>query len=592
MSNRASPRAVPVQAVCFGTCAGWLHGGRAATVVVIAGSVGFEMLTTQRFLRLAADVLAARGLAVLRFDWTGSGDSLGDTLDLDSCRDDLDAAIATARAMTGADRVVLVGLRFGALLAAARAAAGDIAELVLLAPPGSGRQFARELTGLGRIIDAALPPPPTPVAVTDGVRAAGFAYSQAFLDALKVVVPPDLSHRVADLRALVLRPTSAAGAAPDFGLAGAVVERRAFAGYERMMVDPTAGEVAVAAIETVADWLAPAGGVDEPALPARALTRPTLIAQPFREERVLFGPGGRLAGVWCQPSLGPGRGAVVFTNAGGIPHVGWARMTVDHARRLAAAGAASLRFDFAEIGDSAEAADGPRLGLYEDGPRRDLAAALDWLAARGYGEATVVGTCSGAHHAFQLARSDRRITGLVLVNILCFVWGKSYALQLSAWRHARVASADLAAASTRSLLARLTAPVLDRLRPIAKAAIAQGLALPRRLAALRHGLARLAGGPALNPVERAVRALAARGAWVALVSAAGDDSLVEIARHLGPAAARVGDLAAVTLDIIPAADHTLTPPHARDQLGDLLVARLGDTDPDGAWPLPPRQALP
>lgn len=577
MTSRALPRAVPVQPVSFGTCAGWLHGGRAATAVVLAGSLGLEMLTTQRFIRMAADALAARGLAVLRFDWTGSGDSLGDTPDIAACRDDLDTAIATARALTGAHRIVLMGLRFGALIAAARAVTDDIDDLVLMAPPGSGRQFARELTGLSRLIDAALPPPAgQAIAPEDGVVAAGFVYPASFLDALKGVTGPDLSGRRESLRVLVLRPSGAAGADLDFGLPATAVTRLGFDGYERMMVDPTAGEVAVAAIETVAEWLAPGGAPDEPALPARAATRQALVTPGFREERVLFGPGGRLAGVWCQPALGPGRHAVIFTNAGGIPHAGWARMTVDHARRLAAAGVASFRIDFAEIGDSTEAADGPRQGLYEDGPRRDLAAALDWISGHGYGAATVVGVCSGAHHAFQLARTDRRVAGLVLVNILCFVWGQSYALQLSAWRHARVAGADLAAASRRSLMARLGAPLLDRLRPIAKAALALSVALPRRIAALRQRAIRLAGGAAFGPVERAVRDMAARGAWIALISAAGDDSLVEIARHLGPAAARVSDLAAVTFELIPAADHTLTPAHARAQLGDLLVARLGD----------------
>ncbi|MBP0652321.1 hypothetical protein J8J40_35200, partial [Mycobacterium tuberculosis] len=76
----------------------------------------------------------------------------------------------------------------------------------------------------------------------------------------------------------------------------------------------------------------------------------------------------------------------------GIPHIGWARMTVDHARQLAAAGVASLRFDFAELGDSSEAADGPRQSLYEAGPRTDLASAVDWVAAHGFDGIVLAGT--------------------------------------------------------------------------------------------------------------------------------------------------------------------------------------------------------
>ncbi|MBR7551848.1 hypothetical protein KC220_25235, partial [Mycobacterium tuberculosis] len=77
----------------------------------------------------------------------------------------------------------------------------------------------------------------------------------------------------------------------------------------------------------------------------------------------------------------------------------------------------------------------------------DLASAVDWVAAHGFDGIVLAGTCSGAHHAFHVAVADRRIGGLVLVNILCFVWGRSYAVGLSAWKHARIARADVAAAS-------------------------------------------------------------------------------------------------------------------------------------------------
>ncbi|MBP0649917.1 hypothetical protein J8J40_23005, partial [Mycobacterium tuberculosis] len=76
-SRSPSPRPVPMLPVAFHGCVGWLHGGRADTAVVIAGSLGFELLTAHRFLRLLADRLAAGGVAALRFDWVASGDSLG-----------------------------------------------------------------------------------------------------------------------------------------------------------------------------------------------------------------------------------------------------------------------------------------------------------------------------------------------------------------------------------------------------------------------------------------------------------------------------------------------------------------------------------
>jgi pimeloyl-ACP methyl ester carboxylesterase len=567
-----TPRPDPFapEPIAFAGATGWLHGGRGPTVVVVAGSLGFERLTAHRFLRMLAERLAAAGIAVLRFDWRGTGDALGVETDLTlaACRDDLAAAVAAARAATGADRVVVVGLRFGAFLAAEAAAAGDLDGLVLLAPPASGRGFGRELAAMGRLIDAALPAPPAGSVSPDApgtVTAAGFRYAPGFVASLRDLVWPDLGGVAGGgpRRVLVVAPPTALETAPRLGL-GDAVEIAPFTGYERMMCDPTAGEVAVEVLDRLVAWFGP--GHDDPPLPPRvAAVTPEVAAAGFREERFRFGPGGRLAGVWCRPD-GPSHAAVIFANSGGIPHTGWARMTVDHARGLAAVGVASLRFDFAELGDSAEALADPRDSLYDPAFTADLVAALDCVAARGHAGAAVFGICSGAHHAFHVARRDTRIRGLFLVNILCFEWAASYAVELNLWKHARMTGAALEADGGR--LARRAAALLRPLRGLAKRAVRGALALPH----LGARLVRLAGGG--NPVERAVRALAGRGVFVALVSAEGDRSLVEIARHLGPGAVAVADLPAVTLTTIPASDHTVTPAHARARLAEILRDHL------------------
>ncbi|WP_204267123.1 hypothetical protein, partial [Escherichia coli] len=74
---------------------------------------------------------------------------------------------------------------------------------------------------------------------------------------------------------------------------------------------------------------------------------------------------------------------VVLTNSGGVPHIGWARMTVTFARALAAEGIASLRMDFAGLGDSRAETETPTPFYYDVATPADIRAAVDLLAGRG-----------------------------------------------------------------------------------------------------------------------------------------------------------------------------------------------------------------
>jgi uncharacterized protein len=89
--------------------------------IVMCHPFGEEKLWSHRVFVSCARALAARGYAVLRFDFTGAGDSAGDTADtsLEIHLGDLAAAVReiTARC-PGLARVGLLGLRLGASYAA------------------------------------------------------------------------------------------------------------------------------------------------------------------------------------------------------------------------------------------------------------------------------------------------------------------------------------------------------------------------------------------------------------------------------------------------------------------------------------------
>lgn len=106
--------------------------------VVLLAPFAEEKLWAHRVLVCFARELAARGFAVLRFDFRGEGDSdrTFELSDLDTRVADTHAAIdELKRRGPGLSRVTLAGLRLGATIAAATAAKRDDVDRLLLWDP-------------------------------------------------------------------------------------------------------------------------------------------------------------------------------------------------------------------------------------------------------------------------------------------------------------------------------------------------------------------------------------------------------------------------------------------------------------------------
>ena len=558
-----------MRAVSLGGAVGWFHPATKGRGVVFVGAYGYEDLCSRVTSHDLAEGLAEAGLPVLRLEPRGTGDAedLPATADrVGAWTADVIAAVDWLRGVAGVREVVLVGLRIGALIAIAAAdAIGGVDHLVLLAPPASGRAHRRELSILARLVDDM----GGGVLADGSIEIAGFRLDAQTLDRLAAIDPTALASRPAPWVTLVGEVGSAtlARVAEALVATGATVETMPFAGYSRMMCDPTASEPARGMIADLVPHLA-AGAPDATTPPRPAPTQP-ISGDGWVEERMVF--GGGLAGVLCLPGApSPVRRAAIWLNSGRNPHIGWARQTVDLSRRLARSGVAVLRMDLAGIGDSPAQAHTPAAALYHDVGRADVRAAIEELARRGLDRPWVIGACSGAYQAFHAAIDDDRIGGIVLINQLCFVWDASYEAQLSAWMTARP---DMFAAEAEQAERRgegsgeptLTRRLVEWARPIAR----RGRDLIMRFAAALEGVR-----PGL--VEARFRDLAKRGVAVSIVLAEGDRAVTELERHAGLGGHRIAGLPGLEILRIADADHSLTPEAARRTLGDHLVARLGD----------------
>ncbi len=129
---------------------GFMHPARAPARPVACALIHPFMEERQdahAVLRTLAVALASRGFPTLRFDLYGCGDSEGDWGGASLARwcDDIAAATDVLRRETGAPEVALIGLRFGATLAALAAERVGASRLCLAQPVVRGGEYADEL---------------------------------------------------------------------------------------------------------------------------------------------------------------------------------------------------------------------------------------------------------------------------------------------------------------------------------------------------------------------------------------------------------------------------------------------------------------
>jgi len=107
-----------------------------------------ERLWAQRVYVDFARELSRRGNPVLRFDFMGTGDSDGkfEDADVETFLSDIGCAMRTLNAkIPGLNDVGLIGLRFGATLAALATERTDVSRLVLWDPIIDGNQYMQEI---------------------------------------------------------------------------------------------------------------------------------------------------------------------------------------------------------------------------------------------------------------------------------------------------------------------------------------------------------------------------------------------------------------------------------------------------------------
>ena len=153
----STPTASAIQPIVFGTAdrrlLGILHAPAFVDTdragVVLCNPFGQEAIRAQRTMWVLAERLARAGHTVLRFDYYGTGDSMGDDLDgdLEGWADDVTQADRELRARSGAASTIWLGMRLGGavVLGAAQRAPATLLRLILWDPVLDGVQYLEHL---------------------------------------------------------------------------------------------------------------------------------------------------------------------------------------------------------------------------------------------------------------------------------------------------------------------------------------------------------------------------------------------------------------------------------------------------------------
>lgn len=116
--------------------------------VLLCYPFGLEHIRAHMAFRQLSNLLSRGGRGVLRFDFFGTGDSAGslEDADLSIWSENVETALDELKALSGAERVSVVGLRLGALVASGvLERRRDVEALVLWDPVISGLRFLAEM---------------------------------------------------------------------------------------------------------------------------------------------------------------------------------------------------------------------------------------------------------------------------------------------------------------------------------------------------------------------------------------------------------------------------------------------------------------
>ena len=174
--------------------------------VVICQPFGHEYVNSHRALRQLASRLADVGFPVLRFDYYGCGDSLGDVThgNIAEWILNISQAISEVQQRIEVSNICVIGLRLGASLAMLNARTRNCAaSLVLWDPVIDGKSYLNGLVALQKEMLRFRPKPPRAEHAQDPLEIFGFPMSDELCGNIREINLSRISQKLAERVLLV-----------------------------------------------------------------------------------------------------------------------------------------------------------------------------------------------------------------------------------------------------------------------------------------------------------------------------------------------------------------------------------------------------
>lgn len=545
-------------------------GERADALFLICPPLGYESIQTYAALRSLADRIASQGFEVARIQYDGTGEAPGSDLEPDRFEAWVDSVLATARELLEGrpeTKVGLVGVRAGALVAAAAAEVLPVDWLVLWEPTPSGAAYVREMQIVASASHGALTGTETTESPFE-IESGGFGFTPATI--------ADLSKRTISAADFASVPETLVVARSDrpvpkalvkqLGASGLTVDVEHLDGFKEMMVAPAKSKVPTAMVERIGAWVAgrdvQAGHVSvSPSL------SPSVVYEGARRTPIRFGPDRRLFGMVVDPAVGgeaPACG-VLFLTGGVVPRTAVNGMYVPLSDRLASAGLRCLRIDLSGICESYPPTDRPWNVTYMPSMASDVLAGIEAL---GTPRVWLIGLCSGAYAAYLGAFRDDRVEGVTFINPIVLGAEEGLSDDDPAFQQF-VASGQGAPAPSGGKLRRLLSGGVDVRASVRVRMARVGATAGNVLEDVRRRL-----GLPPTGVAGELSRLLARGTSVDFVFSRGDRGHAAVVSLLGKRADELGR-AGLEIHVIENADHTFSPFGPRAELLDRIGQRIG-----------------
>ncbi len=396
-------------------------------LVIVCNPIGYEYSHAHRTLRHLCDSLAAKGIAAVRFDYHGTGDSPGTILDserLETFQNNINDVIKHVSSFFDNPKITLLGLRLGSTIAGLYASKFQVDNLVFWSPCERGRAFVREMRALDRLSEQ------TESIERDYIDSAGFLLSNDTADELSQINLRELNYKVAERVLLVDRDDISPGSKFYESLlktTSYVTSQFVMDGYTEMMSEPQETLVPTGTLNRIVDWCTE--------VPTKTIQKPVIEFQSelaiesndleIKETIVKLG-SNQLCAIISKPAekVSDSLPTVVLANSGAVHRVGPNRIYVELARKLASIGFQVIRVDLRNLGDSVSGYPDNENSPYPAESTEDIQSVLDTLKVEtGAKDFVIAGLCSGAHNVFHTAlevEDTSNIREVIMINPLAF----------------------------------------------------------------------------------------------------------------------------------------------------------------------------